>query len=100
MIDFTMFSGEKVTTKLAKRLKRRRLAQNLTLDGLSKRSGVPLGTLKKFERTGKIALVSFVRLALALRDEEALENLLQEEKFETLDDVLGSTKKPKRGRIS
>jgi len=100
MIDFKMLSGEEVSTRLAERLKRRRLAQNLTLDGLAKRSGVPLGTLKKFERSGKIALVSFVRLALALRDEAALENLLQEEKFETLDDVLGNTKKPKRGRIT
>lgn len=89
-----------IAAEIALRLRSRRLAQNLTLEGLARRSGVPLGTLKKFERTGQIALVSFIRLAIALKDEAALEKLLLEQKFETLDEVLQSVKKPKRGRIN
>jgi len=100
MISFTITPSEDIATELALRLRKRRLAKNLTLEGLARRSGVALGTLKKFERTGQIALVSFIRLVIALKDEAALENLLLEQEFETLDEVLKTGKKPKRGRIT
>ena len=100
MISFNLMASEDIATEIALRLRNRRLAQNLTLEGLARRSGVALGTLKKFERTGRIALVSFIRLVITLKDEAALENILLEQKFETLDEVLQSGKKPKRGRIN
>ena len=99
MISFNLMASEDIATEIALRLRNRRLAQNLTLEGLARRSGVALGTLKKFERTGRIALVSFIRLVITLKDEAALENILLEQKFETLDEVLQSGKRPKRGRI-
>lgn len=99
MISFIIMPAKDIAAEIAARLRNRRLAQNLTLEGLARRSGVALGTLKKFERTGQIALASFIRLAITLKDEAALENLLLEQKFETLDDILKSGKKPKRGRI-
>jgi len=94
-----MLSSEDMAAELAARLKSRRLAQKLTLEGLARRSGVPLGTLKKFERTGRISLLSFIRLVVVLKDEAALEGLLLEQKFETLGEVLEGGKKPQRGRI-
>jgi len=99
MISFNLMTPEDIATEIALRLRNRRLAQNLTLEGLARRSGVALGTLKKFERTGQIALVSFIRLVITLKDEAALEKILLEKKFETLDEILQSGKKPKRGRI-
>jgi transcriptional regulator with XRE-family HTH domain len=51
---------------LASRLKARRLALNLTQEGLAKRSGVTWSSLKRFERTGQIALDSLLKLALVL----------------------------------
>ncbi len=98
-MTFEMLPPEDIAAELAVRLKNRRLAINLTLEGLANRSGVALGTLKKFERSGQIALISFIRLVVVLKDEAALEKLLLEQRFETLDEVLGSGKKPKRGRI-
>ncbi len=94
-----MYSSEETTLAIAARLKRRRLARELTQQGLARRSGVALSTLIKFERTGQISLKSFVRLAIALQDEAALENLMHEEEFATLDEVLRSDKKRQRGRI-
>jgi transcriptional regulator with XRE-family HTH domain len=94
-----MHSSEETTLAIATRLKRRRLAQELTQQGLARRSGVALSTLIKFERSGQISLKSFVRLAIALQDEAALENLMREEEFATLDEVLRSDKKRQRGRI-
>lgn len=99
MTSFSIMSFEDIAAALAVRLRNRRLAQNLTLEGLARRSGVALGTLKKFERTGQIALVSFIRLVVTLNDEAALAGLLLERKFETLDEVLQSGNRPKRGRI-
>ena len=96
---FVLLSSEDTAFELASRVRSRRLTQRLTQEGLSSRSGVPLGTLKKFERTGQIAFVSFIRLVVALGDEAALEKLLLEQKFETLDEVLDVKKKPKRGTI-
>jgi len=100
MTSFSIMSFEDIAAELAVRLRNRRLAQNLTLEGLARRSGVALGTLKKFERTGQIALVSFIRLVVTLNDEAALAGLLLEQKFETLDEVLQSGNRPKRGRIT
>ena len=98
-MSFSLMSSEDIASELAARLKSHRLTQNLTLEGLARRSGVALGTLKKFERTGRISLVSFIRLVITLKDEAALENLLIEKKFETFDEVLQTGKQPKRGRI-
>lgn len=94
-----MYSSEETTLAIATRLKRRRLDRELTQQGLARRSGVALSTLIKFERSGQISLKSFVRLAMALQDEAALENLMREEEFATLDEVLRSDKKRQRGRI-
>jgi len=94
-----MYSSEETTLAIATRLKRRRLAQELTQQGLARRSGVALSTLIKFERSGQISLKSFVRLAIALQDEAALENLMCKDEFATLDEVLRSDKKRQRGRI-
>ncbi len=99
-MSFTMLSAQEITLELSARLKNRRLTQRLTQEGLARRSGVPLGTLKKFEHSGQIALRSFIRLAITLKDEAALENLLLEGKFATLDEVLERGKKPQRGRIT
>lgn len=100
MMTFSILPSEDIALELASRVKNSRLVQSLTQEGLASRSGVPFGTLKKFERTGQIALVSFIRLIIALGGEAALENLLLEQEFETLDDVLDVKKTPKRGTIT
>ncbi|VAX09288.1 hypothetical protein MNBD_GAMMA26-371 [hydrothermal vent metagenome] len=99
MRSLTILSPVDMALEIAARLKNRRLAQQLTQEGLARRSGVPLGTLKKFECSGRIAFASFIRLAIALKDEGALNNLLLEEKFASLDELLERDKRPQRGRI-
>ena len=51
---------------IAGRFKAQRLAMNLTQGELAVRSGVTLGSLKRFERLGLIALDSLLHLALVL----------------------------------
>lgn len=77
-----------------------RLQKGFTQSGLARRSGVPLGTLKRFERTGQIALVSLVRIATALGQEQAFDALFAAQEFKSMDDVLRAEKPIKRGRIT
>ncbi len=99
---YTLLPAPEVAADLARRLKSRRLARNLTQPGLAARSGVPLGTLKKFERTGSISLVSFVRLVVALGEQAGLERLMEtdDRDYLTLDQMLATPKPRKRGRIT
>jgi transcriptional regulator with XRE-family HTH domain len=55
-----------VHKELARRFKARRLTLNLTQEGLAARSGVSWSSLKRFERTGLIALDALLKLALVL----------------------------------
>ena len=100
MVSFSLLSPGDISAALAARARMRRLDWRLTLEGLARRSGVPLGTLKKFEHSGQISLVSFVRLAVALGDEAALGGLLAAPGVATLDQVLETAERPKRGRIT
>lgn len=99
MISFALLSSEDISLKLAQRARDRRLSEGLTQEGLSQRSGVALGTLKKFEKTGQISMVSFIRLAVTLTDDAALENLLKPVEFQSMDQLLAKPKR-KRGKIT
>ena len=97
---YAIYSPAEVSEDLGVRLRRKRLARNLTQEGLAKRSGVALGTLKKFERCGAISLVSFIRLIVMLGEEALLEQLLADREFETLDEVLNPPPPRRRGRLT
>lgn len=92
----------KVQKKLTENIRLRRLQMELTQEGLAKRSGVPLPTLRKFEQKGTISLESFLKLQMVLG---GLENILKatevkEAKFSSIDDVLeaDTTSSRKRGK--
>ena len=99
MVTFSLLSSEDISLELAQRARERRLSISLTQEGLSQRSGVALGTLKKFEKTGQISLVSFILLAVTLKDDAALENLLKPIEFQSMDQLLEKPKR-KRGKIT
>lgn len=98
MISIKLSPPADVAAQLGTRARARRLSKKLTQAGLSQRSGVPLGTLRKFEKTGQISLVSFIRLSMVLGDEAALDRLLRDDRrFNSIEDVLDVDPQPKRG---
>ena len=99
MISVIRRSSTEIALEMAARAKKRRLALNLTQEGLVRRSRVPLGTLKKFARSGQISLRSFIRLAVALKDDSPLEGLLPEQELMPPDDFLQTDTPPNRARI-
>jgi len=65
-LSITLKTVQEMQAEIASRFKARRLAMNLTQEELAVRSGVTLGSLKRFERLGLIALDSLLNLALVL----------------------------------
>jgi transcriptional regulator with XRE-family HTH domain len=61
--------------ELASRFKAYRKKARLTQLQLSDRSGVPYGTIKRFERTGKISLDSLWLLSIAIGCDDQLDSL-------------------------
>ena len=85
-------SLEKAQKKLVQNIRGRRLLMELTQEGLSERSGVPLSTLRKFEQKGLISLDSFLKILSVVGGLEEIMNVLQPMKpnFKSIDDVLKS----------
>lgn len=70
----------------------------LTQQGLSERSGVPLSTLRKFEQKGVISLDSFLKIQSVVGGLEELVDTLKpkEQHFKSIDEVLKSADKTPR----
>ncbi len=75
---------------LRSKFKARRKVLGYTQVELAERSGVSLGSLKRFERTGQISLESLLKLALVLECLEGFEKLCEKEEmtFKSIEEVL------------
>jgi len=98
----SLISPSKAQLKLAESIQVRRLSMELTQEGLAERSGVPLGTLRKFEQKGEISLGSFLKLLMVIGGMEEIIQALKRSKpnFSSIDEVLKNTDNisRKRGR--
>ncbi|MET0154614.1 MAG: helix-turn-helix transcriptional regulator [Rickettsiales bacterium] len=93
-------TSQELILDIAAKVKAKRLAMNLTQEGLAHRSGVSLGTIKLFERSGKIALESLLKLAIALHASDEFEKLFAANAPTlSLDELLKEPKLRKRGNI-
>lgn len=91
-----------VQRELADRFKAKRLALNFTQEGLAERSSVSWGSLKRFERTGLIALDALLRLALVLNCLEDFDQVCAPRaapETRSLDEILKERKPRRKGRI-
>ena len=99
ILSFDIVSPEGKAKALAERVKARRLEMNLTQEGLSARSGLPLATYRRFERSGKISLDGLLHIAYALDALDDFDRLFESRKYTTLDEVLEANQKNrKRGK--
>lgn len=87
-----------IATGVARRVRDRRLAAGLTRDELAARAGMSAASLKRFERTGKIAFDALVRLAVALDAVAGFDRLFEGSTYASIDDVLLQQPGRRRGR--
>lgn len=103
MLSINLSTPSTVMEQIKEKFKEKRLSFNLTQEGLANKSGVSLGSLKRFENSGQISLDSLLKLALIL---ECLDDFLniankKEEKIDSIDEILNKKREStkKRGRI-
>ena len=103
MLAINLNTPDSLSEQLRENFKQKRLSFDLTQEGLSKKSGVSLGSLKRFEKSGQISLESLLKLSVVL---ECLDDFLniankKEERINSIDEILNKEKEPvkKRGRI-
>ena len=93
----TLYTPIEIAQQLALRAKQIRLSLNLSQAGLAKRSGVSLGSLKRFEHSGQISLESLLQLALVLDRLTEFDSLLLPKSPQSLDDMLTPITTRKKG---
>ncbi|MDD3858804.1 MAG: helix-turn-helix transcriptional regulator [Bacteroidales bacterium] len=93
-----------IAQKIASDVKELRLRENLTQQALAKKSGVSLGSLKRFESSYEISLKNLIQLGLTLRSVEGLLKSFEKEATQTIDEIIKEKKKllkrRQRGRIN
>ncbi len=72
-------SPGEIQRSIAARFQARRLDQNYTQAALAEKSGVSLGTLRRFEQEGEISLKHLVLLATSLNIVQELDELFRPE---------------------
>lgn len=101
MLAINISTPKSIMEEIKDKFKQKRLSLDLTQEGLSTKSGVSLGSVKRFETTGQIALESLLKLAFVLECLEDFQNIATKkiEIYETMDDLLKSKPLKKRGAI-
>lgn len=88
MINLYQRTWNEINTEIANRMKQLRKRKKISQKELAARSGVSLGSLKRFEQSGEISLQSFTKLAIALEVEAELEALFTEVPFDSIEEVI------------
>lgn len=93
MINLYQKTWTEIDIEIANRMVQLRKRKKISQKELAVRSGVSLGSVKRFEQSGEISLRSFTKLAIALEVEGELESLFSEVPFESIEEVInGQTK--------
>jgi HTH-type transcriptional regulator / antitoxin HipB len=100
MTDAALIDPPSVARELARRVRDLRLRVSWKQQTLSDRSGVPLPTLRRFERTGLISLGSMLNLVHALGRLDEFAALLAPPPARSIDELAKQTRvaSRKRGR--
>ena len=103
MLSINIQTPETVMGILRDKFKTRRLSLKLTQEGVAKRSGVSLGSIKRFENTTEISLRSLLKITLVLECLDDFTTIAEPKKDEvnSIEELLKSKslKVPKRGSI-
>jgi transcriptional regulator with XRE-family HTH domain len=81
------------------RIRLRRREAGLSQAALAERSGVSLGSIKRFEGAGDVSLASLVRIAAVLGCEADFEKLFTRRNYQPIDEVTVEGSRPKGKRM-
>lgn len=91
-MNFTWNTPSDIALNLAKRVKSIRKRRKITQKQLANRCNVSYGSLKKFEQTGEISLISLIKIAMELNLTNDIENLFTQPTYLNIEEVINDGK--------
>lgn len=88
MEEYIWETAEEINEKLAQRIKGIRKRKSISQEQLSQLSGVSFGSIKRFENTGKISLLSLTKLAIALNCADEIRELFTNVPYQSIEEVI------------
>ena len=93
MINLYQKTWIEINNDIAQKIVRLRKRKKITQKQLAARSGVSLGSLKRFEQSGEISLQSLTKIAIALDVANELEDLFNNVPFASIEEVINEQTK-------
>ena len=93
MINLYQKTWTEINNDIAQKIVRLRKRKKISQKQLAARSGVSLGSLKRFEQSGEISLQSLTQIAIALDVENELEDLFNNVPFASIEEVINEQTK-------
>ncbi|MFI3237532.1 MAG: helix-turn-helix transcriptional regulator [Lachnospiraceae bacterium] len=90
---FEQNTPREISIGIADRLKTIRKRRGETQASLSKKSGVSLGSMKRFETSGEISLASLIKISIALELEHEFDKLFTEVSFRNIQELIDAENK-------
>lgn len=83
-IEYLLLTEDEIAKELAIQVKELRIAKNLTQKAFAQKSGIAHMTYCKFERTGKISLIGFLKVLRHLGRLKDISSVLEMNSIETV----------------
>lgn len=85
-------TAEELDQKLAQRVRNIRKRRSISQEKLASMSGVSYGSIKRFEMTGKISLLSLTKVAMALDIADELRDIFTNVPYKDIQEVINETR--------
>lgn len=92
MGSFIWETAEELDQKLAQRVRNIRKRRSISQEKLASMSGVSYGSIKRFETSGQISLISLTKIAMALDIADDIRNLFTTVPYRDIQEVINETK--------
>ena len=92
MEQFIWETPEELDQELAQRVRKIRKRRSITQEKLASISGVSYGSIKRFETTGQISLLSLTKIAIALDLADELRNIFTQVPYKDIQEVINETR--------
>lgn len=93
MINLYQKTWSEINIEIAHKIIRLRKRKKISQKELAVKSGVSLGSIKRFEQCGQISLQSLTKIAIALDVEGELDNLFNNVPFASIEEVINEQNK-------
>jgi len=95
MSDFVWETADEIDHELANRFRNVRRRRKISQKRLSEISGVSFGSIKRFENTGMISLLSLTKLAMSLGISDEIKDLFSNVGYLNIEEVIREQKNMK-----